>query len=66
MHDNSDIDIAVVGMPFGTDRMTEMHALWCLRRPISEQIQPIWFYPKHLEDKYSTLAQEIKKDGVLI
>jgi hypothetical protein len=44
--------------------MEEMHELWRLRRPISYKIQPIWFYPKHLEDTYSTLVQEIKKDGI--
>lgn len=64
MHAHSDIDIAVIGTSFKNDRMQEMHELWRLRRPISYKIQPIWFYPEHLEDKYSTLAQEIKKDGI--
>ena len=66
MHEHSDIDIAVVGTSFKGDRMEEMHELWRLRRPISTRIQPIWFYPEHLEDKYSTLAQEIKKDGIRV
>ena len=66
MHDHSDIDIAVVGASFKNDRMQEMHELWLLRRPISYKIQPIWFYPEHLQDKYSTLAQEIKKDGIIV
>ena len=66
MHEQSDIDIAVVGRPYIGDRMEEQHALSRIRRGISYRIQPIWFYPEHLEDKYSTLAQEIKKDGMLI
>ena len=66
MHDQSDIDIAVVGASFKGDRMEEMHEIRKLRRSLSYKLQPIWFYPKHLEDKYSTLAMEIKKDGILI
>lgn len=66
MHAQSDIDIAVIGNSFKNDRMAEMHELWRLRRPISYKLQPIWFYPEHLEDKYSTLAQEIKKDGIIV
>lgn len=64
MHEQSDIDIAVVGTSFKGDRMQEMHEIRRLRRPLGYQLQPIWFYSEHLEDKYSTLAQEIKKDGI--
>lgn len=64
MHAQSDIDIAVIGKPYKGDRFEEMHEIRMLRHPISFKLQPIWFYPKHLEDKYSTLAQEIKKDGI--
>ena len=66
MHPESDIDIAVVGTSFKKDHMQEMHELWRLRRPISYKLQPIWLYPEHLEDKYSTLAMEIKKDGIIV
>ena len=64
MHEQSDIDIAVVGRSYKGNRMDEQHALSRIRRGISYKIQPIWFYPEHLEDKYSTLAMEIKKDGI--
>lgn len=64
MHEQSDIDIAVIGRPYKGNRMDEQHELSYIRRKISYKIQPIWFYPEHLEDKYSTLAQEIKKDGI--
>ena len=66
MHEQSDIDIAVVGMPFSEDRFEEMHTVRMLRLPLSYKLQPIWFYPEHLEDKYSTLAMEIKKDGISV
>ncbi|MFH0769984.1 MAG: nucleotidyltransferase domain-containing protein [Candidatus Peregrinibacteria bacterium] len=66
MHEQSDIDIAVVGRPYKGNRMEEQYALSHIRRGISYKIQPVWFYPEHLEDKYSTLAMEIKKDGILV
>ena len=64
MHEHSDIDIAVVGKPYKNNRMDEQHALSRIRRGITYDIQPIWFYPEDLEDKYSTLASEIRKDGI--
>lgn len=66
MHDQSDIDVAVIGKPYKGDRMEEQYALSHIRRRISYKLQPIWFYPEHLADKYSTLAQEIKKDGIMV
>ncbi len=66
MHANSDVDIAVIGKSFRGDRFKEMTEIRMLRHPLSFKIQPIWFYPEHLEDKYSTLAQEIKKDGISV
>ncbi|MBU0459141.1 nucleotidyltransferase domain-containing protein [Patescibacteria group bacterium] len=66
MHEQSDIDIAVIGIPYKGDRMDEQFALSRIRRGVSYKIQPIWFYPEHLENKYSTLAMEIKKDGIEI
>jgi predicted nucleotidyltransferase len=66
LHEQSDIDIAVVGRSYKGNRMDEQHVLSRIRRGVSYKIQPIWFYPKHLEDKYSTLAQEIRKDGIVV
>ena len=66
MHEHSDIDIAVIGTSFRGDRMEEMHAIRKLRRSLGYTLQPIWLYPEHLEDKYSTLAMQIKKDGILV
>ena len=66
MHEQSDVDVAVVGTSFKGDRMQEMHDIRKLRRSLGYKLQPIWFYPEHLENKYSTLAQEIKKDGIVV
>lgn len=66
MHEQSDIDIAVVGKPYKSNRMDEQYALSHIRRGISYKIQPIWFYPEHLDDKYSTLAMEIKREGIAV
>ena len=66
MHEQSDVDVAVIGKPFREDRMQEMHDIRKLRRPLGYKLQPIWFYPEHLENKYSTLAMEIKKDGIRV
>lgn len=66
MHEQSDIDIAVIGQPFKGDRFEEMTEIRMLRHPISYKLQPIWFYREHLEDKYSTLASEIRKDGIVV
>lgn len=64
MHEHSDVDIAVIGKPYKGNRMEEMHDIRTLRRPLGYKLQPIWFYAEHLENKYSTLAMEIKKDGI--
>lgn len=66
MHNQSDVDIAVVGASFKGDRFKEMTEIRMMRHPISYKLQPIWFYPEHLEDKYSTLAAEIRKDGIAV
>ena len=66
MHEQSDIDVAVVGTSFKGDRFEEMHDIRKLRLSLGYKIQPIWFYPEHLEDKYSTLEMEIKKDGISV
>ena len=65
-HEQSDIDVAVVGKSFQENRLKEMLTIRRLRRPLGYKIQPIWFYPEQLDDKYSTLAQEINRDGIAV
>jgi predicted nucleotidyltransferase len=63
---DSDIDIAVISSQFGRDNFKEMMLLRKLAIEIDSHIEPLPFTPQDLEDRYSTLTQEIKKYGVLI
>ena len=63
---DSDIDIAVVSSQFGQDSLKEMTLLRKLALEIDSHIEPLPFSPEDLDDRYSTLAQEIKKYGVPI
>ncbi|MFH2046368.1 MAG: nucleotidyltransferase domain-containing protein [Pseudomonadota bacterium] len=63
---DSDIDIAVISSQFGQDSINEMMFLRKVALEIDSHIEPLPFSPQDLEDRYSTLAQEIKRYGVLI
>jgi uncharacterized protein len=63
---DSDIDIAVISSQFGRDSFKEMTFLRKIALEIDSHIEPLPFSPQDLDDRYSTLAQEIKKYGVLI
>jgi len=63
---DSDIDIAVISTQFGQDNLKEMMFLRKLALEIDSHIEPLPFTPQDLDDRYSTLSQEIKKYGVLI
>lgn len=60
----SDIDVAVVSPRFGHDRHDERVQLMRLRRGISTAIEPHPFHPDDLNDRWSSLAQEVKKYGI--
>ncbi|MFH0790003.1 MAG: nucleotidyltransferase domain-containing protein [Candidatus Omnitrophota bacterium] len=63
---DSDIDIAVISSQFGQNNLEEMMFLRKLALEIDSHIEPLPFSPHDMEDRYSTLTQEIKKYGVLI
>lgn len=63
---DSNIDIAVISSQFGQNNLTEMMFLRKLALKIDLHIEPLPFSPQDMEDRYSTLTQEIKKYGVLI
>jgi len=63
---DSDIDIAIISSQFGRDNFKEMILLRKLALEIDSHIEPLPFTPQDLDDRYSTLTQEIKKYGVLI
>lgn len=63
---DSDIDVAVISVQFGRNNLKEMMLLRKLALEIDSHIEPLPFTPQDLEDRYSTLSQEIKKYGVLL
>ncbi len=63
---DSDIDIVVISSQFGQNNLKEMMLLRKLALEIDSRIEPLPFSPQDLEDRYSTLSQEIRKYGVLI
>lgn len=62
----SDIDVAVVSPAFGHDCLRERSQLLRLRRRISTSIEPHPFHPDDLHDRWSTLAQEVRKYGIRV
>ena len=65
-HQWSDIDICIVSPRFGKDYFDEAVKLRRLTSGIDERIEPIPYRPEDLEDRYSTLAHEIRTHGVLL
>lgn len=60
----SDIDICVISPVFGKDYFDEAVKLSYLAHKVDDRIEPIPYRPEDLEDRYSTLAHEIKTNGV--
>lgn len=63
---DSDIDLAIISSQFGQNNLEEIIFLRKLALEIDSHIEPLPFSPQDIKDRYSTLAQEIKKYGVLI
>lgn len=63
---DSDIDVAVISPAFGKDYFEEMGHLRDIALKIDDMIEPHPFNIKDLNDRYSTLAAEIRKYGILI
>jgi len=62
----SDIDIAVVSSQLGKNNLKEMMFLRRIVLKIDSYIEPLPFSPREMNDRYSTLAQEILKHGITI
>lgn len=60
----SDIDLCVVSPVFGKKPWLEAKKLNNLAMQIDDRLQPLPFKPTDLNEKYSTLAHEIKKNGI--
>ncbi len=59
----SDIDICVVSKKFGKDYFRESVMLDNLAIDVDFKIEAVPMTPKDMNDRYSTLASEIKKYG---
>lgn len=63
-HAESDIDIAVVCAPFAAFRHAEHVAVSKYRWDIDLRIEAFCLHPEDLENRYSTIAQEVKQYGI--
>jgi len=63
-HKWSDIDIAVICDPFGDSRHEENMAIRVARRDIDVRIEPICLHPDEMDNRYSTIVQEVKRYGI--
>ena len=62
----SDIDICVVSPDFGKDYIEESLKLKKITSEVDFRISPVPMTPDDMNDKYSTLATEIKTHGIQI
>ncbi len=62
----SDIDVAIISSQFGKNNLKEMMFLRRIALKIDSHIEPLPFSPNDINDRYSTLAQEIIKYGITI
>ena len=61
---DSDIDVAVISSQFGSNTMEDMLMLRRAAIKIDSYIEPVPLSPQDLNDRYSTLIQEIKQTGI--
>lgn len=60
----SDIDIAVVCQPFLPSRSQEAGRLFYETKDIDMRIEPVALHPEDMENRYSTIVQEVKRHGI--
>lgn len=65
-HPGSDIDIAIVCEPFAATRHDENMALRRARRNIDRRVEPVCLHPVDFDNKYFTLAQEVRRHGIAV
>ncbi|MBI3619198.1 nucleotidyltransferase domain-containing protein [Candidatus Peregrinibacteria bacterium] len=64
MHEHSDIDIAIVCMPFLDSKHEENVEFLLMSKDIDLRIETVCLHPEDLRNKYFTLAQEVKRYGI--
>lgn len=65
-NESSDIDICVVSKHLPGDSIDNFVKLRKISRPVNIDIEPHTLHPDDFNNKYSTLATEIKEHGILI
>lgn len=60
-HEWSDIDIALICLPFAADQIDQNMMLWKLALQIDPRIAPVSLSPDDFEKEYMPLVPEIKK-----
>lgn len=65
-HEWSDIDVAIVHDQFADDRFEERAMVLQAEGDIDVRIETICLHPEDLANKYSTIVQEIKKEGIAV
>lgn len=63
-HRWSDVDIAVVCEPFRKTRHEENVEFLSAGHDIDLRIETICLHPEDLEDRYSTIVQEVRRYGI--
>lgn len=63
-HEWSDIDVAVISPSFGEDYFDERVRLMKIALRASSNIEPHPLHPRDLQDRWSTLAAEIRRYGI--
>lgn len=62
--EQSDVDIAVICTPFRKTRLEENVVVSRAREGIDLRIETICLHPEDMENKYSMIAQEVKRHGI--
>ena len=66
MRRDSDIDIAVVCEPFRKTRHEENVEFLRTRRDVDLRIETVCLHPEDMDNRYSTIAQEVKRCGTIV
>ena len=63
--EQSDIDIVIVCDAFAPSRSKEIRAVRTASLDLDPRVELIVLHPEDLDNKYLTLAHEIKRDGII-
>ncbi|MBI1869521.1 nucleotidyltransferase domain-containing protein [Candidatus Gottesmanbacteria bacterium] len=64
--EGSDLDVCVVSNDFGTDYQRDKMILNKAALKVNPRIEPVAYSPADFDNKYDSLADEVKRFGVLI